>query len=74
MKFRRQAETSRLMPLVLLPTFGTLVFAAEPPTDVLDEIVVTATRIESSVRDAGRSVSLVGKERIQNGTQQLGLD
>lgn len=62
------------MLLVLLPTFGTLVLAAEPPTDVLDEIVVTATRIESSVRDAGRSVSLVGKERIQNGTQQLGLD
>lgn len=42
--------------------------------DVLDEIVVTATRMESSVRDAGRSISVVGKERIQLGTQQLGLD
>ena len=42
--------------------------------DVLDEIVVTATRIEDSVRDVARSISVVGKERIQGGTQQLGLD
>ena len=48
--------------------------AQEPPGDQLDEIVVTATRIETSVRDVARSVSVVGKERIQLGTQQLGLD
>jgi iron complex outermembrane recepter protein len=42
--------------------------------DTLDEIVVSATRLETSVRDAARSVSLVEKEQIQNGTQQLGLD
>ncbi|MFQ5981865.1 MAG: TonB-dependent receptor family protein [Woeseiaceae bacterium] len=40
----------------------------------LDEIVVSATRIESNVRDVARSISLVGKDRIQNATQQLGLD
>lgn len=42
--------------------------------DTLDEIIVSATRLETSVRDAARSVSIVDKERIQNGTQQLGLD
>ncbi len=42
--------------------------------DSLDEIVVSATRLETSLRDAARSVSLIDKERIQNGTQQLGLD
>ncbi len=41
---------------------------------VLDEIVVSATRRESSVRDIPRSISIVDKERIQNATQQLGLD
>jgi iron complex outermembrane receptor protein len=40
----------------------------------LDEIVVTATRMETTVRSAARSISVVGKERIQLGTQQLGLD
>jgi len=30
--------------------------------------------MESSVRDVARSISVVGKERIQVGTQQLGLD
>ena len=43
-------------------------------SEALDEIVVTATRMESSVRDVARSVSVVNKERIQNATQQLGLD
>src|SRR5690606_813980 len=42
--------------------------------ETLDEIVVTATRMQSSVRNVPRSVSLVGQERIQNATQQLALD
>lgn len=42
--------------------------------DTLDEIVVSATRLDTSIREAARSVSLITKERIQNGTQQLGLD
>lgn len=41
---------------------------------VMDEIVVTASRAERAVRDATRSVSVVDRERIQNDTQQLGLD
>jgi iron complex outermembrane receptor protein len=49
-------------------------WSQQPDTDVLDEIVVSATRVETSVRDVARSISIVGKERIQNGTQQLGID
>ena len=39
----------------------------------VDEIVITATRMESSVRDVARSVSIIDKDRIQLDTQQLGL-
>jgi iron complex outermembrane receptor protein len=42
--------------------------------EALDEIVVTATRRDSSVREVPRSVSLVGQQRIQDATQQLALD
>jgi len=49
-------------------------WAQQPESDVLDEIVVSATRREMALRDVARSVSLVGKERIQNSTQQLGID
>jgi iron complex outermembrane receptor protein len=60
---------------VVCGAFATPVVAAqETESAVLDEIVVTATRLESSVRDVARSVSLVRKDRIQNATQQLGLD
>ena len=46
----------------------------EPAETVLDEIVVTATRMETTVRNTARSISVVGKERIQMATQQLALD
>lgn len=49
-------------------------YAQEVPESGLDEIVVRATRVETTVRDLARSVSVVDKERIQNGTQQLALD
>lgn len=48
--------------------------AQEPGDSVLDEIVVSATRRAALVRDVARSISVIDKERIQNGTQQLGLD
>lgn len=48
--------------------------AEEAETNTLDEIVVSATRLESSIRDVARSVSVVGKDEIQNGQQLLGLD
>lgn len=70
---------NRCVTRVLLSTIAAAflmppVFGQVPPDAVLDEIVVSATRRESSVRDVARSISVVGKERIQRGTQQLGLD
>lgn len=41
--------------------------------DTLDEIVVTATRIETRVRDVARSITLIDEQRIQNGTRQMEL-
>ena len=68
------AGSTQLRKIVLLLCISTSVQAQQPETDVLDEIVVSATRVESSVRDVARSISIVDKERIQNGTQQLGID
>ncbi|MBT8085735.1 MAG: TonB-dependent receptor [Woeseia sp.] len=60
----------RYLPIIALLFCASMACADEP----LDEIVVSATRLETTVRDAARAVSVVDKERIQNGTQQLGLD
>ena len=40
----------------------------------LDEIEVTATRLDSTLLRSSRSVSVVGKEDIQNATQLLAMD
>jgi iron complex outermembrane receptor protein len=64
----------QVLAAVLFCLFGSSSQAQAPDDDKLDEIVVTATRIESSVRNVARSISMVGKDRIQTGTQQLGLD
>ena len=74
MNSQKFAGSTPLRKIVLLLCLTTSVQAQQPETDVLDEIVVLATRTESSVRDAARSISIVDKERIQNGTQQLGID
>lgn len=62
------------LPALLFVMAASTLHAQTPGEDTLDEIVVTATRLESTVRDAARSISVVGKERIQVATQQLGLD
>jgi len=49
-------------------------WAQETEMDSIEQIVVTATRTESALRDVARSISVVHKDRIQNATQQLGLD
>ena len=69
-----RVRSTRLQRIIFLFCISTPVWAQQHETDVLDEIVVSATRIESSVRDVARSISIVDKERIQNGTQQLGID
>lgn len=64
----------RLIQMLLVLCLAAPVAAQESESAILDEIVVTATRKESSVRDVARSISLVNKAQIQNSTQQLGLD
>jgi len=71
---RTVAAITRPIQFVLLLCLCTPGWSQQSATDALDEIVVTATRRESSLRDVARSVSVVNKERIQNATQQLGLD
>lgn len=68
----RSSTGARLAACSLL-LGGTPAWSAGQADGALDEIVVTATRMEASVGDVARSISLVDKERIQNATQQLGL-
>ena len=51
-----------------------IMLAGELPADTLDEIVVTATRLETSLREVARSISVVDGQEIQDGQQLLGLD
>lgn len=59
------------MVLILGPMTAT---AQEWDANALDEVVITATRIETTVREVPRSVSVVDQLRIQQGAQQLALD
>ncbi len=73
---KQQVKAVPIRPLQIFALFCLAApgSAQERQAELLDEIVVTATRMESSVRDVARSVSVVQKDRIQNATQQLGLD
>ncbi|MDH4020418.1 MAG: TonB-dependent receptor [Xanthomonadales bacterium] len=59
------------IPLLVAPLYVSAQQTEEQP---LDEIVITATRLQTTARDVNRSVSVVDQQRIQNGTQQLALD
>lgn len=69
-----KAVPKRLLQILVLICLSTPGWTQEAESDALNEIVVIATRTESSVRDVARSVSVVNKEQIQKSTQQLGLD
>ena len=71
---RMKAVMTRPMQVFLFLSLGTPGWSQDTASDALDEIVITATRMESSLRDVARSVSIVNKDRIQNATQQLGMD
>jgi iron complex outermembrane receptor protein len=74
MILRNKTVSLRLSVAASICLLAQSAWAQVPDNDKLDEIVVTATRMETTVRNAARSISVVGKERIQLGTQQLGLD
>lgn len=61
-----------LVPISLI-MFTQLLNAQDLYTE-LDEIEVTATRLNSSLLNSSRSVSVIEKERIQNATQLLAMD
>lgn len=69
---------TRVISLVAMMLFTNAPVAVAATGDIatssLDEIVVTATRRETAVRDVARSVSIVGKNEIQGAQQMLGLD
>ena len=58
----------------IIATAGARSDNAHAATTDLEEIVVVATRRDSTIRDVARSVSAVDRERIQRATQQLGID
>ena len=59
---------------VILCLFSTLTPAGEVVEKPLDEIVVTATRLQTTMQDTARSISVVDQQQIQDGMQQLSLD
>lgn len=59
---------------LLAATVANGAYALPSDSPELDEIVVTATRLETSVRHVARSISVADAGRIQNATQQLALD
>lgn len=60
-----------IIALIAMPVFGYAQQVADQP---LDEVIVTATRLQTTVREAARSVSVVDQQHIQKGMQQLALD
>jgi iron complex outermembrane receptor protein len=72
---RTRAVKAGQLVVLLAPLAVALAHGQESTRpEALDEIVVTATRMRSSVREVARSISVIGQERIQNATQQLALD
>ena len=64
------ARLCKFSVYLLPPWLAVTAFAFDGTGDeLLDEIVVAATRYETSVRDVARSISVVNKERIQLGTR-----
>jgi iron complex outermembrane receptor protein len=70
-RYLRAAISAAMIAIVTRPA---IIQAQSTEFDELDEIVVSATRTESSLRDVARSVSVVDKAEIQNAQQMLGLD
>jgi iron complex outermembrane receptor protein len=62
------------LSILLLCSIISTTRAQGSEAEALEEILVTATRIERAVGDVGRSISVVGKDRIQSATQLIGMD
>ncbi|MBN1240466.1 MAG: TonB-dependent receptor [Gammaproteobacteria bacterium] len=77
-------RTSHSLPLLTFTALPALLLTAAMPAEaqaparpqrpVLEEIVVTATRMETPLNQVPAAISVVSKEDIQLGRQQLALD
>lgn len=65
---------SRTRAVTLLTVLGMVAVMPAGAQDILEEIVVTATRVERPLSQVPLAVSSIGKEEIQLGRQELGLD
>ena len=70
---RISSAAYRSWPVVLC-LFSTLTLAGDDVEKPLDEIVVTATRLQTTMQDTARSISVIDQQQIQDGMQQLSLD
>lgn len=70
----RGIQSNRSHYFLALILMSSVLIAQEDQSQELDEIYVTATRLNTSLRDATRSVSIINQEQIQNATQKLALD
>lgn len=59
---------------VILCLLSPITLAGDNVETPLDEIVVTATRLQTTILDTARSISVVDQQQIQVGMQQLSLD
>ncbi|CAN5315708.1 TonB-dependent receptor [soil metagenome] len=80
MQVRSQRETRCGPVIVFLASLGatSVLQAADPAQDdaspALEPITVEATRLESDLEKVPAAISVVGKDDVQLGRQQLGLD
>ena len=70
--FRIALRLTLLIPVLLI--FSYAASAGDEKAVRLERVIVSEKRIENSVLDMPRSISVVDKERIDSSTQQLGLD
>jgi iron complex outermembrane receptor protein len=77
MKFWNSVHSS-LMVCFMLASTASVLSAAEPVSNpapaVLEEILVTATRIPTDIQDLPFAAGYVGRDDVQRARQQLGLD
>lgn len=71
---QKQFVQSILTSIIAALVMASPLLAADQDDVEIDEIIVTVTRMEISIHDVARSVTVVDKQRIQLATQQLGLD
>ncbi len=74
MNIHRHGLTGAGVALVMSGLPLALSAQTDSETEQLDEVTVTSPRVETPINKVPYAIDLVGKDDIQRGTQQLGLD